>query len=247
MIGERLLHLNGSLSDDGLPHLEETVGYVLESARAGHVRRLRHIGTDRSFVAGMPGDAGIQVDLAGDPGRPAPLVRDAARMIVDALDREPITEARLEDLRLAMGSIATFLHTDHPHILMRTPTPWQTVYACGCPCPFRSRIDIRSQRTEIHLDDDLATLLPDATSAVYEDARLVLRPVQWGGSHSPATIAIAGAHLTPGMPDPMTALRTVHALRTARDAHAAATGTAIAAAVPIDPDTRRPPVDGAYR
>lgn len=245
MTGERLLHLNGSLSDDGLPHLEETVAYVLESARAGHVRRLRHIGTDRSFVAGRPGDVGTQVDLAGDPDRPAPVPEDAARMIVDALDRAPMTEERLADLQLAMGSIATFLHTDHPHILMRTPTPWQTAYACGCPCPFRSRIDIRSQRTEIPLDDDLATLLPDATSAVYEDGRLVLRPVQWGGSLRPATIAIAGAHLTPGMPDPMTALRTVHTLRTARDAHAAGTGAAIATAVPIDPDTRRTHADGA--
>ena len=124
---------------------------------------------------------------------------------------------------------------------MRTPTPWQTAYACGCPCPFRSRIDIRSQRTEIPLDDDLATLLPDATSVVYEDGRLVLRPVQWGGSLSPATIAVAGTHLTPGMPDPMTALRTVHALRTARAARAAAIG----AVVPVDPDTRRAPADGA--
>jgi hypothetical protein len=242
MIGERLLHLNGPLSDDGLPHLEETVAYVLESARAGHVRRLRHIGTDRSFVAGMPGDAGVQVDLAGDPGRPAPTLRDAARMIVDALDREATTQARLDDLHLAMGSIATFLHTDHPHVLMRTATPWQTVYACGCPCPFRSSIDVGSQRMELVIDDDLATLLPDATSAVHEDRRLVLRPVQWGGSHSPIAIAGAGGHMTPGMPDPMTALRTVHALRTARDARSPATDAA-----PLDPDGHRPPAEGAGR
>lgn len=221
MNGERLLHLNGMLSDDGLPHLEETVAYVLESARAGHVRRLRHIGTDRSFVAGMPGDAGVQVDVAGDPGRPVPTLRDAARMIVDALDRERITEERLIDLQLAMGSIATFLHTDHPHVLMRTATPWQSVYACGCPCPFRSPVGAKPERTEIALDDDLATLLPDATTAVYEDARLVLRPIQWGGSHRPVAISIPGSPMTPGMPDPMTALRTVHALRTARDARIA--------------------------
>ena len=213
MTRTRLLRLEGDSSDHGQPHLEHTVGLVLAAARAGLMRPISD-GTRRLF---MDGSMETLVVVDGDGDRPAPDHAHVNRILVDALDRPLADRSDIDASRATMAAVAAFLHTDQEHVLMRTATPWQTPYACGCPCPFRGGQPHGTGWIELPFEDDLASLLPDVVCAVVDDGRLRLHPLAWGASLDPARSARSSGGTLPDIPDAMTALRTVRDLRSIRD------------------------------
>lgn len=214
-----LLHLDGPMSDDGPRHLEETVAFVLESARSGHLRPLPRIDGRRLHLAGPSDDDCVEVELEGDPGRRAPRREDVPRILVEALARPHADEGRMRVLRLEAGAVAAFADTEAPCVMVAGPTPWQSACVHGCPAPKHGRYVAgpatpRLSRSPARLGPGVAALLPDVVTAVYEDGRLTLRPARWTYVREAAgTDGGTDAARDAALPDPMTALRVVRSLR----------------------------------
>jgi len=220
MTRARLLHLEGESSDRGQDHLEETVERALASLRASSLRRVSERRVD-------VGQCGISIVMEGEPGRSIPEDADVAAMLIDALSRPVATDADLDRANDAMAAVAAFVETDLPHVLLRTPTPWQGAYACGCICPLRSMHlghgAVQRSRVEVAIAPELDLLMDDVVVAVMDAGMLRLHALSWGGSHDPFVWhdPKEGESRAPSIADPMTAMRTMRDITAARAAHLA--------------------------
>lgn len=218
MMHDRMLRIDGDSHDGGIPAVAASLRSALEGARAGLVTRA---GPNR-FVIGREV---LIVDLMTDRHRRIPEdvdMADIARQIVDSIDRPIVTAASLRVLHEGLGGIAAFADTDQVHVVVRTATPWRTAYACGCPCPMRSGKVTATHwhaTVECAIDPGTEALLPDVVVAGLDGTHLRLQAYSWGGSHDPYVHDMGdGTSLRAnGIPDAMTALRALEALRAARN------------------------------
>jgi hypothetical protein len=234
MMDDRMLHIeSGIINGDGTA-VVAALEIALAGARAGLVTL-----HDRGWLE--VGEGALPVQLVGSRERTIPDETDMetmARWIVDAIDRPLASTASIGTVRAALGGVAAFVDAGQAHVMVHTATPWRTALACDCPCPMRGgRPSSRHllETVERPIDPETAALIPDVVVAGMDGRHLMLRAYGWGGSRDPQAHGAGTANGFQGnaVPDAMTALRALEALRDARTrprAHAAEDAAAAAAA-----------------
>lgn len=226
---DRMLRIEDE-DGDGAAAVVASLSAALAGARAGLVTR-----HDRGWFE--VGEDALAVQLVGSRERTIPDDTDmatVARWIVEAIDRPFATIESIRTVYTALGGIAAFVDAGQVHVMVHTATPWRRALACNCPCPMRggkTSLGYMTETVESPIDPETEALIPDVVVAGMDGRHLMLQAFGWSGSHDPYVYG-AGTEMSfrgNAVPDAMTALRALEALRAARTAARADTSMDTAA------------------